>query len=206
MSSPEVSERGSERAERGRLLDLAADYVLEFGVSSATLRGLSRALGSNNRMLLYYFGSKAGLLLEALRRAGLRFPGITHLLDLIRDSEIPIADRLHDAWGILADPELVAYHRLFFELFGVAAFDSEQYRPLLEGVANEWADETARAIAETGVDAELAETLGHEIVAAWRGFQMTLIGGGDRAVVDRAARHLTESIVANVYSAARPIT
>lgn len=189
-----------DSAERERLLELAADYVLEFGVSSATLRGLSRALRSNNRMLLYYFGSKAGLLLEALRRAGLRFPGMVQLLDLIRDPAIPLAERLHGAWDILGDPDLVAYHRLFFELFGVAAFDSEQYQPLLAGVATEWADETARAIAAEGVDTEIAENLGHEIVAAWRGFQMTLIGTCDVTLVNRAARHLTDSIVAAIES------
>jgi len=45
-------------SEPDRLLRLTAGYVLEHGIADLTLRRLGQAIGTNNRMLLYYFGSR----------------------------------------------------------------------------------------------------------------------------------------------------
>ena len=63
-----------ESAERQRLLDLVAGYCIEHGVADLTLRRVAEAVGSNNRMLLYYFGSKEQMIATALVAAGARFP------------------------------------------------------------------------------------------------------------------------------------
>ena len=51
--------------ERARLLGLATDLILREGVIDMSLSAIARGIGSNNRMVLYYFGSKQGLLDEA---------------------------------------------------------------------------------------------------------------------------------------------
>jgi AcrR family transcriptional regulator len=54
----DAADGGSGAPERERLLGLVAGYVLEHGIADLTLRRLAAAIGSNNRMLLYYFGSR----------------------------------------------------------------------------------------------------------------------------------------------------
>ena len=41
-----------------------------------TLRSVGAAIGTNNRMLLYYFGSKEKLIAETLLEASRRFPAV----------------------------------------------------------------------------------------------------------------------------------
>ena len=53
---------GDRKNERQRLLALVGDLILAEGVSTLSLSGVARSIGSNNRMLLYYFGSKEDLL------------------------------------------------------------------------------------------------------------------------------------------------
>lgn len=49
------------RKSRETLLPLLANHVLEHGLAGASLRPLARAAGTSDRMLIYHFGSKEGL-------------------------------------------------------------------------------------------------------------------------------------------------
>jgi AcrR family transcriptional regulator len=44
-----------------------ADYVLTHGVSQSSLRPMAKAAGTSDRMLVYHFGSKAGVMNAARR-------------------------------------------------------------------------------------------------------------------------------------------
>jgi AcrR family transcriptional regulator len=54
---------------RDELLELAYRYALEHGVADLSLRPLAAAVGSSPRVLLFLFGSKAGLVQALLARA-----------------------------------------------------------------------------------------------------------------------------------------
>jgi AcrR family transcriptional regulator len=54
---------------RDELLELAYGYVLEHGVADLSLRPLAAAIKSSPRVLLFLFGSKAGLVQAILGRA-----------------------------------------------------------------------------------------------------------------------------------------
>jgi AcrR family transcriptional regulator len=54
---------------RVELLELAYRYALEHGVADLSLRPLAAAVGSSPRVLLFLFGSKAGLVQALLARA-----------------------------------------------------------------------------------------------------------------------------------------
>jgi AcrR family transcriptional regulator len=54
---------------RDELLERAYRYALEHGVADLSLRPLAAAVGSSPRVLLFLFGSKAGLLQALLGRA-----------------------------------------------------------------------------------------------------------------------------------------
>lgn len=52
--------------DRTRLLDAMTVHVLEHGLANASLRPLAKAAGTSDRMLIYHFGSKDGLIEELL--------------------------------------------------------------------------------------------------------------------------------------------
>jgi len=56
-------------ARRSELLERAYRYVLEHGVADVSLRPLAAAVESSPRVLLFLFGSKAGLIQALLTRA-----------------------------------------------------------------------------------------------------------------------------------------
>ncbi|MEF2975885.1 TetR/AcrR family transcriptional regulator [Subtercola sp. YIM 133946] len=191
-----MTDDGPDR--RQLLLESIVDFVLENGVAQLTLRGLANAVGSNNRMLLYYFGSREELIIAALAGAEQRFPGMGRMVVLIDDDSLPVGDRLLEAWAILADPQNLPLHRLFFEIFGLAGFERQRFTAFLGAVGTEWVEHLSTALARRGVTDAQADLFAHEAVALWRGFQATLLSGGDPQLVDRSARAATHALVDRV--------
>jgi AcrR family transcriptional regulator len=169
--------------ERERLLRLIADYVLEHGIAGMTLRGLGNAIGTNNRMLLYYFGSKEQLIGQALTAAAQRFPAFTAGMAALDDPGVPLVDRLLAAWRGIAAAENLPFLRLFFEVFGQAAHNPGRFDGFLARVGHDWTNQVAKALQAEGIPATEAAALAREIVAVWRGLQFDLLSTGDAAAV-----------------------
>ena len=185
-------------SERDRLLSAIADHILAHGVSGLTLRGLSRAVGSNNRMLLYYFGSKERLVADAILAALSRFPTLAGALAGLRAPGRPLADRLHQVWLDISAPPNLPFLRLFFELFGLAAHRPERYRPFLDSVGHDWVAEVREVLVLEGAEPAGAQRLATEVVALWRGLQFALLSGADRRVVDASHADAARSVAARV--------
>ena len=62
--------RPADPGIRTRLREQAVSYVMTHGIGDLALRPLAKALKTNARMLIYHFGSRAGLMREILE--GLR--------------------------------------------------------------------------------------------------------------------------------------
>ncbi|WP_432488983.1 TetR/AcrR family transcriptional regulator [Kineococcus sp. SYSU DK018] len=179
--------------ERERLLGLVAAHVLEHGVTSLTLRGLAGATGSNNRMLLYYFGSKEALVGEALRVVGEeRFPVFATAWAVLERGDGPLREDLHRTWSAIAAPGNVPFLRLFFEVFGQAARGDERWAGVL-GDIGDWQRPAAARFAREGLPPAAARARATELVALWRGLQMTLLITGDRDAVDAVQRQALEA-------------
>ena len=182
--------------ERDRLLGLTVDYVLAHGVASLTLRGLATAIGSNNRMLLYYFGSKDQLTIDALHSAGSRFPRFRRISHDLRTGPQDLQTRLTEAWDGISAAETRPFARLFFEVFGLAVNQPDVYGGWLENVAHELVADVAAAIEREGVRGKGAETLARELVACWRGLQMDLLGSSDERRAHLAAQASIDAVCA----------
>ncbi|NAZ83987.1 TetR family transcriptional regulator [Kineococcus sp. R8] len=182
--------------ERDRLLHLVADHVLDHGVTSLTLRGLGRATGSNNRMLLYYFGSKEALVGEALRCVGReRFPTFEFAWGRLAGGDEPLRTALQHVWEAIADPANLDFCRLFFEVFGQAARAREGYGELLDDIAG-WQRPAAARLRREGLSPAAAQARATELVALWRGLQMTLIMTADPAHVHRVQAEALDAFCA----------
>lgn len=188
--------------ERDRLLRLTVDYVLEHGVAELTLRGLGGTIGTNNRMLLYYFGSKEQLIGQALNAASQRFPAFTAAMTALDDPAIPLVDRLLAAWRGIAAPENLPFLRLFFEVFGQAAHRPGRFDGFLARVGHDWVNQVARALQAEGVPPDAASGLAREIVALWRGLQFDLISTGDTAAVAASYATTAEAFALRCRTAA----
>ncbi|WP_156760807.1 TetR/AcrR family transcriptional regulator [Microbacterium karelineae] len=164
--------------ERDRLLDLVADLILREGMIDVSLSAIARGVGSNNRMLLYYFESKENLLDEASVRAFDRFERLRDLFARLA-GDGSLEDRLLAAWDDLSAPENVPYLRMYFQRFGVAMRDADQWASFTERAGHEWVDLTWRVIADEGHGEERARVVATEIVALWRGLQFALLTGVD---------------------------
>ena len=174
---------GGAEPERDRLLRLTADYVLQHGIAGMTLRGLGTAIGTNNRMLLYYFGSKEQLIGHALAEAAQRFPAFTAGMAALDDPRVPLVERLLAAWRGIAAPENLPFLRLFFEVFGHAVHNPGRFDDFLARVGHDWTNQVAKALQAEGVPAPEAAALAREIVAVWRGLQFDLLSTGDADAV-----------------------
>ncbi|WP_169316679.1 TetR/AcrR family transcriptional regulator [Actinacidiphila oryziradicis] len=188
--------------ERDRLLRLTADYVLEYGVAEMTLRRLGQAIGTNNRMLLYYFGSKEELISAALVEAGGRFPILARAFAILDEQDRPLAERIMAAWDAVAAAENLPFHRTFFEVLGLAAHRRGRFDAFLGSVGSDWRDQVAASLHGSGVPEPAASDLAQELVALWRGLQLDLITSGDRAATDRANAAAARSLAERALAAA----
>ncbi|MFI9387897.1 TetR/AcrR family transcriptional regulator [Kutzneria sp. NPDC052558] len=179
--------------ERARLLGLTCEFVLTRGVVGLSLSELARGIGSNNRMLLYHFGSLEELLAAAVEE----ILGGTALLDrlaTILDTPGARAERISAAWRHIADPARRPHLRLFFARFGMAADVPGRDPEFLAQTRERWTAVVAGALRRAPAVADPDETA-TAIVALWRGLQMMLICGESAAVVDAAHDRAVAALV-----------
>ncbi|WP_326837799.1 TetR/AcrR family transcriptional regulator [Amycolatopsis rhabdoformis] len=162
-------------AERARLLALTRELILERGVIGLSLSEVARSIGSNNRMLLYHFGSLDALLAAAVDE----IVGGTELLDRLAgllNEPGRVVDRLGAAWAHLAEPARRPHLRVFFARFGMAVDQPERDAEFLRQVRERWTAVVADALRE---DVRNPDDTAVAVVALWRGLQVQLICGED---------------------------
>jgi AcrR family transcriptional regulator len=177
---------------RDRLLERVADHVLQHGATDLSLSELARAVGSNNRMLLYYFGSKEEALRQAILVAFDRFPHLEGALVRLAEDAPPLRERLLAVWQDIAHPDNLPFLALFFQSFGVALYHPERNQELLGRLGDEWVEAVRAVLEAQGVGSASALGLATQLVAEWRGLQFALISGASRAVLDAAYADLVD--------------
>jgi AcrR family transcriptional regulator len=131
-----------ESARRDELLEASWRYVLEHGLADLSLRPLAAAIGSSPRVLLFLFGSKAGLERALLARA--------------REDELELlarpraADDLETAalelWGWLAAPEHRTLLTLWLEAYTRSLVEPDgPWAGFARATVEDWLEVLARA-------------------------------------------------------------
>jgi AcrR family transcriptional regulator len=179
---------------RQRLLERVADHVLEHGASDLSLSELARAVGSNNRMLLYHFGSKEEVLRQATLVAFARHPHLEGALRRLRDGDGALRDRLLQVWADIAHPDNRPFLAVFFQAFAVALYHPERNAELFQRLGGDWVGEVQEALEAGGVDRTAALRIATQLVAEWRGLQLALLSGASRAVLDDSYADLIDRI------------
>jgi AcrR family transcriptional regulator len=162
-----------------RLLRAAIGYVAEHGVADLTLRRLAAAIGTSHRMLIYHFGSKAGLLIEVIR--SVEEQQRRTLAELEVDPAQSPSEIARQMWRHLSDPALWPNERLFFEMYGQALQGRSHAVGFLDDIVTSWLAPIAAMRRQQGVPAELADAQARLDLAVTRGLLLDLLATGDRA-------------------------
>lgn len=143
---------------RAAWLDGMAQHVLTHGLTHASLRPLAQAVGTSDRMLIYHFGSKEGVVGALLHHlAGGFVAGLEAALPPGRAVSVPVC--LAEMVALLRDPGMAGYGRVWLDILSAAAGGSAAHREAgqeimagfagwLEGRLPEGTDEPA-AVAAT---------------------------------------------------------
>lgn len=165
------------------MLDLAMEYVAEYGMSDLSLRDLAAAIGSSHRMLIYHFSSRAGLVAAIVERMERQQQEV--LAQLVAECVSP-TELVERQWVGLIDPALAPFERLFFEVLSHALHGRQGTEGFLDGMTAPWLD----------VGGEIAVGLGEHVtrdelllgVAVVRGLLLEVLASGD-ATAPTAAMH-----------------
>lgn len=136
VSTPDQSKPPGRPEQRQRFLSGAVKHALEGGISTLSLRPLASRLGTSDRMLLYYFGTRDNLVVEVL-------DAVSRQLEQMLGDERPVARMsasalLAEVWTKVTDPSLDAALRLYLEVDVLAARGVEPYSTVARRVSDGW--------------------------------------------------------------------
>ncbi|MFJ6509322.1 TetR/AcrR family transcriptional regulator [Streptomyces sp. NPDC091879] len=185
--------RPKDLAKRKELLHGVRAYVLEHGLTGLSLRPLARALGTSDRMLLHYFGTKERLVAEALTwdatRPFLRARPLLEGAEAPRDAAA-LRGLMEDVWQQLRAPERRVVLRLYLELMAASLHDPDRYGPLVRQVLTDWTDLLTPAFAGLGLTPERARTEATLLVSATFGLLVSPLTDNRWETADAAFRTL----------------
>lgn len=174
--------RKPDPARRERLLAASASYLEQHGLAGLSLRPLAAAIGVSPRTLLYHFGSKEQLLLEALNVSQALKAAVSEFVA----SEEPLFDRLRRLWARTIEPSSRPYLRLFFEVYTAALREPRRHASFLSGVVHDWLALLTPMLEHEGLAAADAATIATELVALHHGCTLDLLATGDHGRVNTA--------------------
>ena len=189
---------------REELLELAYGYALEHGVADVSLRPLAAAVGSSPRVLLFLFGSKAGLVQALLARARQDELALLERARAVAAATGTDAERRDlaavaaELWSWLAADEHRALLKLWVEGYarslidsdgpwaGFAATTVEDWLDLLGEVSADAAERTLILAVLRGALLDLLATGELERVSAAVNRQLALMRGAPRSGAGRS--------------------
>jgi AcrR family transcriptional regulator len=182
---------------RRALVEATLEHLLTDGRPEDSLRSIAKGIGVSHSLLLYHFGSTAGLLGE-VHLAGERRQ--RELLGTVRLASGDTQQVMRSMWKHLARAEMWDLYRLGFALrvrADVAHEDQQAER-------DQWIDALAPVIDQLGLSRAQARNEALLWIATCRGLLWELVTGADPAAVNRAANRFFAHYDAHVERAPSP--
>jgi len=168
-------------------LDRITQHIIDNGLSEAALRQLARIAGTSHRMLVYYFGSRDGLLGAVLHE--LRGAESREIIGLATSRR----DALQRVWTYYTAAERQLEMRIFFYLAGRAAHDNNGHDEFTDAVVATWTDQLRQVCERDGLERESAQAEARLLIASLRGLLLDRLLTGDAAGTDLAFERLLTS-------------
>lgn len=117
------------------LTEKILEYLLLNGIQDLSLRPLAKALETNARMLIYHFGSKEKLIIEALELAQ------KHQIVSLTNSPVPQSNskaELLFLWKWFSSDQFLPFSKLLFEIETQAMNGNTHYRLFATEILAGW--------------------------------------------------------------------
>ncbi|MBW8800577.1 MAG: TetR/AcrR family transcriptional regulator [Streptomyces sp.] len=167
------------------------------GIADLSLRPLAKALGTSDRMLLYYFGTKERMVAEALdiyeRRPLLR---TRELLEAVGPPASPADLRrfMEEVWRQFSDPGVRAAFPLYFEIMSASVLHPDRYGPVMRGIVAEWTGLFTSVFRDLGMSRDRACTQATLLADASLGLLIAPLADGHWERAGRAFDALLDSL------------
>ncbi|MGW4975473.1 TetR/AcrR family transcriptional regulator [Streptomyces mirabilis] len=189
--------RPPDPAKRRDLLDQVREYMIRNGLADLSLRPLARALGTSDRMLLYYFGTKERMVAEALalneRRPFLRTRILLGADDAPRDPAW-VRGFMEEVWQQFADPDMRAALPLYLEIMISGLLRPDRYGTVMRNILAEWTGLLTSVFRDMGLPEARARTEAVLLVDACFGLIVGPVVDGDWDEADAAFRILLDRL------------
>ena len=191
-----------------RLLDLAADSLLNRGLHGLTLRPLASDLGVSPRTLLYHFNSKENLIVEAIRHLRRRQPAIRKLLEDPPTASATASESISEILGRLWDearqPQSRPFLALYFELAALSVREPATYRPLIRTLDDDWVHAMSGQLTSRGVPRQKTKVVISTALAGYRGALLLAHTTNDWEAADEAITCIIEALKQQTHEGAEP--
>ena len=157
-------------SRREKLLDLVTDHVLEHGLIGLTLRPVAAAVGTSDRMLLYHFGSRDGLVTAVVTR--------TEERAVARIDALPAADGvragLNRLWEAYQREPLHGCLDLYVQAAATGLIGQEPYRTAVREANQQWIRALRSYLVRCGAPEDRVARIVTLIDSSLFGFQLDL--------------------------------
>ena len=121
------------KADKSALLHAMAGHVLNHGLNTASLRPLAKAAGTSDRMLIYHFGSKDGLIAALLEHvAGMMAQGLNAALADARSDTVGAC--VAELVALLRTPAFQPFSNLWLDIVSASGQGAELHRAVGQNV------------------------------------------------------------------------
>lgn len=157
-------------SRRAELLDQVTDHVLEHGLIGLTLRPVAAALGTSDRMLLYHFGSRDGLVAAVVARTGERSIAAVDALPEVDG----VRAGVNALWHAYQEPPLHRCLDLYVQAAASGLLGVEPHRSLVREMNERWERALREYVVRCGAPLERAARIVTLVDSALFGFQLDL--------------------------------
>jgi len=119
------------------MLEASVAVAAEFGLSGLTFAKVAERLGTSDRMVVYYFPTKADLVTATLSRMGVELQ--TMLAEAFGSEPRTVDELVASAWPVLATRQADRIFAVLFEAIGLASAGKEPYSTLAAALFDGWA-------------------------------------------------------------------
>ncbi|WP_405915138.1 TetR/AcrR family transcriptional regulator [Streptomyces sp. NBC_00728] len=183
--------------KRRDLIDRVRAYLIRNGLADLSLRPLARALGTSDRMLLYYFGSKETMVAEALALDERR--PLLQARSRLESGEAPrgptgVRRFMEEVWQQFNAPELRRALPLYLEIMTAGLLHPDRYGPVMRDTLAEWTGLLTAAFLDLGMTETRARTEATVLVDATFGLLVASLADSYRDRYDAAYRALLDRL------------